>query len=87
MKRYVKKPIAVEAMQLTNESIQDVVDWIHDTDTRAYWAGENNIVIETLEGDMLAREGDYVIRGVRGEFYPCAKDIFEETYEEHDAHS
>lgn len=82
MKRYVKKPIAIEAMQLTNESIQDVVDWIHDTDTRAYWAGENNIVIETLEGDMLAREGDYIIRGVRGEFYPCAKDIFEETYEE-----
>ena len=82
MKRYIKKPIAIEAMQLTNESIQGVVDWIHDTDTRAYWAGENNIVIETLEGDMLAREGDYVIRGVRGEFYPCAKDIFEETYEE-----
>jgi hypothetical protein len=82
VKRYVKKPIAVEAMQLTNESIQNVVDWIHNTDTRAYWAGENNLVIETLEGDMLAREGDYVIRGVRGEFYPCAKDIFEETYEE-----
>lgn len=82
MKRYVKKPIAIQAMQLTNESIQDVVDWIHDTDTRAYWAGESNIVIETLEGDMLAREGDYVIRGVRGEFYPCAQDIFEETYEE-----
>lgn len=82
MKRYVKKPIAIEAMQLTNESIQDVVDWIHDTDTRAYWAGENNIMIETLEGDMLAREGDYVIRGVRGEFYSCARDIFEETYEE-----
>lgn len=82
MKRYVKKPIAVEAMQLTNESIQNVVDWIHDTDTRAYWAGENNIVIETLEGDMLAREGDYVIRGVRGEFYSCREDIFLETYEE-----
>lgn len=84
MKRYVKKPIAIEAMQLTNESIQDVVDWIHGADTRAYWAGENNIVIETLEGDMLAREGDYVIRGIRGEFYSCKQDIFEETYEEVD---
>lgn len=38
--------------------------------------------IETLEGDMIANKGDYIIEGVKGEFYPCKPDIFKETYEE-----
>ena len=84
MKRYVKKPIPVEAWQLTNYSIQDIVNWINDsnTDTRVYWAGGNDLTIDTLEGEMFVREGSYVIRGVRGEFYGCEESIFEETYEE-----
>ena len=40
------------------------------------------ITIHTLEGDMKAKQGDYIIKGVKGEFYPCRKDIFEQTYEE-----
>lgn len=40
-----------------------------------------DVMIRTLEGDMRAREGDWIIRGVQGEFYPCKPDIFEETYE------
>ena len=82
MNSYVKKPIPVEAIQLTNESLQEVIDWIRESGTNAWWAADNNIYIETLEGDMLACEGDYVICGVRGEFYSCKQDIFEETYEE-----
>lgn len=39
-------------------------------------------MIKTLEGDMLATAGDYIIKGVQGEFYPCKPDIFEATYEE-----
>ena len=85
MTLYIKKPIPVEARQLTNESIQGVVDWIRASGTDAWWARENNIYIATLEGAMRGREGDYVIRGVGGEFYPCAKNIFEETYEEYNA--
>lgn len=42
---------------------------------------QNGIKIHTLEGDMLARVGDYIIKGVNGEFYPCKPDIFEKTYE------
>ncbi len=47
-----------------------------------HWSfGGNKITIHTLEGDMEAREGDYIIKGIKGEFYPCAPDIFEATYE------
>jgi hypothetical protein len=42
------------------------------------------VVIETLEGNMLASKGDYIIKGVKGEFYPCKPDIFELTYEKID---
>lgn len=42
----------------------------------------NNVFVATLEGSMFFDEGDYVIKGVHGEFYPCKGDIFEETYEE-----
>lgn len=41
-----------------------------------------HMIIPTLEGDMVAREGDFIIKGVQGEFYPCKPDIFEQTYEE-----
>lgn len=58
-KKYVKKPVVVEAYQ---------------TDTE--------LIIHTLEGDMKALPGDYIITGVHGEQYPCKPDIFEETYEE-----
>ena len=44
-------------------------------------------MIPTLEGDMLVRPGDYIIKGVQGEFYPCKPDIFEQTYEEVDGKS
>jgi len=82
MKNYVKRPVVIQAMQLTNESIQSVLEWIRESGTQANWVSGNDIEIETLEGNMLTREGSYVIRGVRGEFYGCEKSIFEETYEE-----
>lgn len=47
---------------------------------RMVWKN-NGVTIHTLEGDHLAKEGDYIIKGVHGEFYPCKPDIFEQTYE------
>ena len=47
-----------------------------------YLEDEQVIIIHTLEGDMKASVNDYIIKGVRGEFYPCKPDIFEETYNE-----
>lgn len=84
-KRYVKKPIAVEAIQWIGLNKEDMIKFskdinfvVHeDVDTTI-----NKLVIHTLEGDMEAHLGDYIIKGVRGEVYPCAREIFEETYEE-----
>lgn len=80
-KLYKKKPVVVEAIQYFREenifSVQDFVgsSMLYDADTNEYY-------IATLEGDMLLRKGDYIIKGIKGEFYPCKKDIFQETYEE-----
>ncbi|MFF4026971.1 hypothetical protein ACFYY5_29385 [Nocardia elegans] len=62
-----------------------VIKWIYDrdTDTRKPYDGDNPlwIEIETLEGTMTANVGDWIIRGVAGEFYPCRSDVFAQTYE------
>ncbi|CED90608.1 hypothetical protein [Actinomyces succiniciruminis] len=80
--RYVKRPVVVEAIQydgsLTNAL--DILDWIGDA-TSAERSRDGDLVIHTLEGDMTADWGDYVIRGVQGEFYPCKPSVFEATYE------
>lgn len=79
--RYRKKPVEIEAMQWDPESEQALgwgreagADFVHDLNT-----GE--LEIPTLEGTMRAAPGDWVIRGVEGEFYPCKPSIFEATYE------
>ena len=78
---YRKRPVEVAAMQLTDTTFRAVVDWAEPF----VGAGEDEqgmfVVIRTLEGDVRAREGDWVIRGVAGEFYPCRADIFDATYE------
>lgn len=78
--RFRKKPVEVEALRWTGENSTDVLLFIGPT------ASYNNILnaikIPTLEGDMWAFREDWIIKGVKGEFYPCKPDIFEETYEE-----
>lgn len=85
MTKYRKKPVVVEAWQLTEENIEaGIPDWI-DTDQVSIFGGANTFAeIHTLEGTMQASYGDYIIKGVKGEFYPCKPDIFEQTYEEVD---
>lgn len=89
--KFVKQPVTVEAMRWdgTAECARAIVEWILGHDGNAtYWGPcewddkeSAYIRIETLEGDMLASHGDYVIRGVAGEFYPVKSQIFKETYE------
>ncbi|QFG09672.1 hypothetical protein PBI_PIPP_48 [Gordonia phage Pipp] len=86
-KRYRKKP--VEALQLTRDNVADVEKFIHGKATETHIPGPGRgltagLKIKTLEGTMLAAWGDYVIRGVQGEFYPCKPDIFAASYEEVD---
>lgn len=85
MTKFRKKPVVIEAVQFvdTDESILKLSELGLDPVRIDYANLDNPILkIETLEGMMIASEGDYIIKGVRGEFYPCKPDIFAETYEE-----
>ncbi len=80
--KYRKKPIVVDAMQFTEESKNRVFNFVTCTRYASFNEfNEPTLVIQTLEGDMTVSLGDWVIRGVNGEFYPCKPDIFEKTYE------
>ena len=85
MKKYIKKRVEVEAIQFIDDAavICEIQEWVGDT-IRVDYANASDpcLYIETLEGTMKASLGDYVIKGVNGEFYPCKPDIFEKTYEE-----
>lgn len=85
-KVYRKKPVEIEAIQFedTPEVLSELSDFINNQDLRVdYKDPENPVIkIETLEGVMKASVGDYIIKGVNGEFYPCNPDIFNKTYEE-----
>ena len=87
--KYRKKPVAVEAFRLNERGFVGE-DWFWDA------VSNNDIIthdfgkfcnspawceINTLEGTMVANAGDYIIRGIKGEIYPCKPDIFEKTYE------
>ena len=86
MARYKKKPVEIEALQFLDDvdRITELSNFIDNQYVRVSYKDPKNpkLLIRTLEGVMEASVGDYVIRGVHGEFYPCKPDIFNETYEE-----
>lgn len=79
---FQKKPVRVQAMHLDpgTDNWKDVCDWIAGAGQQVN-AAEGTVYIPTLEGTMAAQPGDWIIRGVQGEFYPCKPDIFDATYE------
>ena len=79
--KYMKKPIIVDAVQRTGNNIEEIKSFL-DENGGAYTITGNNLVINTLEGNMLASLGDYIIKGIHGELYPCKPDIFKETYDQ-----
>jgi hypothetical protein len=79
--KFRKKPVVVDSMQFTMESKNQCYNFVRGNCFAHFVNGEPALTIETLEGNMTAREGDWVIKGVNGEFYPCKQDIFEKTYE------
>ncbi len=79
MGKYRKKPVVIEAVEFTDESFEECVRFLGhsvDLDVR-----KEAIIIQTLEGPLNASLGDWIIKGVKGEFYPCKPDIFEQTYD------
>lgn len=79
VEKYKKKPIVVEAIQYTGGNKKEIIDFTEGkaTTNTCY----SHLTIPTLEGDHKADVGDWVIKGIRGEFYPCKPDIFDATYE------
>jgi hypothetical protein len=81
--KYTKKPVTIEAWKLTLDNLETVADWCGGHVLRLqYLENETVLQIPTLEGVMTAEVGDFIIKGVAGEFYPCEPDIFEQTYED-----
>lgn len=78
--QYRKMPIVIEAIQWTGQNIAEVNAFM--SPVAAIYVGTDNLIaIETLEGRMIANKGDWIIRGVKGELYPCKPEIFALTYE------
>ncbi|MGA5589885.1 hypothetical protein ACPCF3_00590 [Enterococcus mundtii] len=79
--KYRKKPVVVEAIQLTDENLLEVKDWCNGELVPNAEISGYNLYVSTLEGVMHADINDYIIQGVAGEFYPCKPDVFEKMYE------
>jgi hypothetical protein len=83
-RKYRKKPVVIEAMPFTGDNLADCLVWALGTEREAAERCQEMglpLFIPTLEGEMKANPGDFIIRGVAGEFYPCKPDIFAATYE------
>ncbi len=89
-RKYRKLPVEIEAMQWTGWNANEIVMWgiknkfykiAHKPKSLKFPSDEDVLSIETLEGEHIARVGDYIIKGIAGEFYPCKPEIFDKTYE------
>jgi hypothetical protein len=87
IRRYVKRPVEIEAIQFSGEqdSANEILEWAAasgSAETIQFRSFPEPILsIRTLEGDMKASPGDYIIRGIAGEFHACKPDIFDDSYE------
>lgn len=80
---FKKKPVIIEAVQFTNANKHVAFNFIQGSRHADYDVEGNPILkIQTLEGIMTASLGDWIIKGVNGEYYPCKPDIFSKTYDE-----
>jgi hypothetical protein len=85
MPKFRKKPVVIEAIQTTGGNGREVSEWANDPtvtfEKRGHRSVHEIVIVKTLEGTMEANVGDWIIKGVNGEFYPCKPDIFAKTYE------
>lgn len=80
IKQFRKKPVVIEAIQFDGTNKEEIHNFVGDAIGQD--VNSKDLFITTLEGIMIASVGDYIIKGVQGEFYPCKPDIFEQTYNE-----
>jgi hypothetical protein len=81
IKKYRKKPVVIEAVRWTGENYEEIAKFMDYKDIDDTEGGAV-LIIETLEGDFRASVGDWIIKGITNEFYPCKPDVFSKTYEE-----
>ena len=92
--KYRKKPVVIEAVQWNGTNLEEIKEFVGDSliyeTFDVEWGDGEDILtitptidmgIKTLEGTHICSNGDYIIKGVQGEFYPCKPDIFMQTYE------
>jgi hypothetical protein len=87
--KFRKKPVVVEAVQWNGNNLREIIAFtgLNTSASTLTWETYEQLVLNhglkifTLEGPMMALIGDWIIKGVSGEFYPCKPDIFEKTYE------
>jgi len=86
MPKYRKKPVVIDAWKWEGKNLHDARLFTDKNGLPNWGMGSNGkesgLIIPTLEGDHVARSGDFIIQGVNGEFYPCKPDIFKKTYDE-----
>ena len=78
VQKFKKKPLIIEAVQWTGQNVDEITGFIG---YEKFQFEGDDIVIQTYEGLIIAGIGDWIIKGIAGEFYPCKPDIFEKTYE------
>jgi hypothetical protein len=78
MPQYRKKPVVITAIQWTGGNANEIQKFVENG---LMFKPDGHIAIQTLEGPLHADFGDWIIRGIKNEFYPCKPDIFEATYE------
>lgn len=81
--KYRKKPVVIDAVQFTEENLDEIEALVGKNLVGKMYLNDKvyDLAITTREGLMSVYPGDWIIKGVHGDFYPCAPDIFEETYE------
>lgn len=79
--KYVKRPVIIEAIEFdgTQESKKEIMDWSEGNVGKSAFTHE--LFVQTLEGFLKIQNGDFVIKGIKGEFYPCKPDFFHATYD------
>lgn len=83
MKQYVKKPIPVSALQWTGKNLEEIKAFCTDSNGKEKcFTNHDDLWIHTIEGQLMAKINDYIIKGIIGEFYPCDKSIFLKSYDE-----
>jgi hypothetical protein len=80
MAKYRKKPLVIDAWVVKGSEQPGELAYAY-SENRLRACEDGSVLIDTLEGTMQAFVGDYIIRGIKGELYPCKPDIFEKTYE------